>query len=67
MGGPTAQHFIWGSLRFWWAVKKNATKVGGFRLINFFFEFLSSFFFLGRVSLWTTADPYSNLYAFTYS
>ncbi len=23
------------------------------------------FFFLGRVSLWTTADPYSNPYAFT--
>ena len=21
MGGPTAQKFIWGSLRLWWAVK----------------------------------------------
>ncbi len=44
--------------------EKKCHKSGRFQADQFFLNFYVVFF-LGRVSLWTTADPYSNLYAFT--
>ncbi len=45
MGGPTAQNFIWGSLRFWWAVNffcPTAHKIWRFGAVLENFEFFKS-------------------------
>ncbi len=45
VGGPTAQNLIWGSLRFWWAVKficPTAHKIWWFRAVSENFKLLCS-------------------------